>query len=159
MDVVGFDADLAWGKDTTSGEKVEFPAVPGTAEDFAFSFPAVFADRARHGHARDETPAEFGPFMRALIFEGVKGAVDVKDADGTAIDLDDPAFSRWKLGNGTDREAALGAQDGKTGEGEVLGVGGKRSRMVRSSFFRVEQGFPSQPVVAAVSVAAFASGA
>ena len=80
-DIVGADAQAVGVEDGAAGGDVEFPAVPGAAEDLAVAFPDDFAGCSGAGGAGDGAAAEGGALVGAEAAQGVVFAVDVEDTD------------------------------------------------------------------------------
>src|SRR5438128_345434 len=84
-DFVGADAGAVGLADGAAGGEVEFPAVPGAAEDLAVARPQVLAGGGGQGHSLDAAQAERAALVGTTVPQGVEGTVDVEDADGAAL--------------------------------------------------------------------------
>src|SRR5207302_9648221 len=101
-DFVGADAGAVGLAEGAAGGEVELPAMPGAAKDLAVARPEVFTGSGGKGHAFDAAEAERAALVRAAIAQGVEGAVDVEDADGAALDIDDLPAAGGHIGNQAD---------------------------------------------------------
>ena len=95
--VVAPHADAPGIEPRLPGADVEFPAMPGTAQDFATPRDGVVAWSRRGDEPTQRADAEGAALVRATIAQGEELASNVEDADGTARDLDDLALTRRDL--------------------------------------------------------------
>ena len=89
FDLVAADADFGGVEPGLAGADVEFPAVPGAADDLALAAVFVLAGGAGGDEAGELADAERAALVGAAVAEGEVFAAEVEDADGAPGDLDD----------------------------------------------------------------------
>ena len=88
LDAVGADAEFG-GVEGLAGFDVEFPLVPGAFEDFAFARVGHAGEAVGEDEGAEAEAAEGAGPVGADVAGGVVVAVEVEDADLTAVDGDD----------------------------------------------------------------------
>src|SRR5262249_53545225 len=101
-DLIGADASAVRLADRAAGGEVELPAVPRAAQNLAITRPHVLARGGRQGHPLDTAQAERTALVRTTISQGVERAVDVEDADGAAVDINDLPLAGRQIGDCAD---------------------------------------------------------
>src|ERR1051326_4559745 len=70
------------------GTHVEFPAVPGTAQDLAVAAVPIDPWLGGFDETDQSSLGKIAALMRAAVEQGEQFAVDVEDHDGAAVDID-----------------------------------------------------------------------
>src|SRR5262249_35825593 len=80
-DVERLDPGVYWITPGLAGADIEFPAMPGAAQQLPFAREAVLARLGRLGQTDDAPFAQRGTLVRAPVRERVERAVHVEAAD------------------------------------------------------------------------------
>ena len=81
LDRIAAGTDRFWIGDGLAGADVEFPAVPGAAQDFAAAGVFVGAGLGGFDQAGGQAEAQTAALVRAAIEQAEILAVEVEDAD------------------------------------------------------------------------------
>ena len=108
IDIIPGDAQLGRINNAFPCGDIKLPGMPWATHNLAVAAPLVFPDGTSNRRAGYGTFAERRSLVRADIANGVILSFDIKDADGAAFDLDNPATSRLQFGDAANRMGFFG---------------------------------------------------